>query len=150
MTQRVWGGQVSAGDAYELTEQADNFKIIKLSPDGRRQVAPTPGQGYFDDSHEEVASNEANGVWRRVTWVIPEEHDGWYIFSTFPGRDYPSFDWTDANEFPYAIISPTDGGLSLLLYPVTPGDDYYRIRRILGDHALRYMAESPHRFHPAL
>ena len=27
--------------------------------------------------------------------------------------------------------------------PVTPGTGVYRIRRILGDHALRYMDENP-------
>ena len=27
--------------------------------------------------------------------------------------------------------------------PVTPGKDCYRIRRIIGEHALRYMSENP-------
>ena len=35
------------------------------------------------------------------------------------------------------------GYFEFVFAPPTPGDDYYRIRRILGEHALRYMDENP-------
>lgn len=59
---------------------------------------------------------------------------------SLPGGVDPN-DETNAGRTVWLKIAAADGAMGMSKSPVTPGDDFYRFRSILADHALRYMGE---------
>lgn len=78
---------------------------------------------------------------------VVAENEGGFIPFQAPISGYPGIFGGDMAVASYETLptwiafpsGTSDSELSKI--PVTPGNDYYRVRRILGDHALRFVSE---------
>ena len=137
MGQWTWGEPVSLGDTpAPLPAEFSAFGLTFISDDGRR--------GVVLRTHSRYGGLSAGDNWGELgIESVPQEYVG-SIASLFSGEFHSSIINRVTPDNPGWITFPaSDGAVYLSLNPVTPGDDYYRIRRILGEHALRYLDENP-------
>ena len=132
MADLVWGEPVSGGE----TVPGDNWAwLYRVKGDGTRRVIR-----YRE-------GNARTGVVVRDYAIVPEEAAGCLPHKILVHTDpnYERYD-TGLTEDEWQagrwleFVNP-GGSMHFSHTPTTPGTDYYRIRRILGDHALRYIAE---------
>ena len=135
MTDIVWGDPLQGGETNPVIVGAG--WAYKVSPDGTRRLVPHSirGDGTWN-----------TGLLLRRDDLVPTEAAG-YI---------PTTGQIDGDEYFRLVVTAEEGEAGLYVqYPTpngacyltpeaaTPGTGYYRIRRILGSHALRYLDENP-------
>ena len=132
MADLVWGYPVVGGE----TVPGGRFAFLyRVKGDGTRRVVR-----YREGSN-------VTGVVVRHDAIVPEFAAGCLphknLLHTAPNferfyGDLTSDEW-EAGRW-LGFTNPS-GAMHFSHTPTTPGTHYYRIRRILGDHALRYIAE---------
>ena len=132
MPDLVWGEPVRGGE----TVPGDRWTwLYRVKGDGTRRVAR-----YREGSnntgvlvrHDAIVPDAAAGCLPHKS-VVHTDPDYERVHTSLPLDEWEAGRWLG--------LTNASGSMHFSHIPTTPGTHYYRIRRILGDHALRYIAE---------
>ena len=142
MTELQWGIPIQGG---ETAPDGLPVWLYKVSADGTRRIEPQVAGGSY-------WSTGVHGLWRRCPWnyagYIPHmSRGGVAVIGVDHFKDGTlTPEEGEAGAYVHFVDNPGDTNCRISYGhrdSPTPGPDYYKVRRILGEHALRYMDENP-------
>ena len=134
MADLVWGEPVVGGETVPGDRTA---WLYRINDDGTRRSIryhPSDGNTGIGVRFDAVVLDESAGCIPSRFWNDPVNHE-------FYETTYRSLSDKDRDAGRYVGFANAGGACYFGPEGTTPGTPYYRIRKILGDHALRYIAE---------